>query len=52
MPHLFSNKSIKDYKIGRTIGKGSYALVKVAKEIKTRKTVVLKIYSKMSLFDK
>jgi len=44
MPELFSNKSINDYKIGKTIGKGSYAMVKIGEEIVSKRKVVLKIY--------
>ena len=42
-------RTIIDFEIGKTIGKGSYAVVKRAKDILDDKDVALKYYSKNKL---
>ena len=42
---------MKDYIIGNTIGKGSYAIVKVATEKSTQQKVAIKTYDKIKLLD-
>jgi len=42
---------LSDYAIGHTIGKGSYAIVKVATERLTTKKVAIKTYDKIKLLD-
>jgi serine/threonine protein kinase len=43
--------SIDDYEIGKEIGKGAYALVKVATHKATRERFAVKIYEKFRLMD-
>ena len=43
------NKKIEKYEIGNIIGKGSYAFVKIAKNIKTNEKYALKIYEKSDM---
>ena len=40
-----------DYKLGKIIGNGAYAFVRVAHHIETNKRVAIKIYEKSKLQD-
>jgi serine/threonine protein kinase len=44
-------KNDLDYEVGNTLGRGSYAIVKLAFEKSTKRLVALKIYEKESLND-
>ena len=48
--HLFNGK-IEDYLITKELGKGSYAVVKLAKHKITKEKYAIKIYTKESLLD-
>ena len=48
--HMFNGK-IEDYLITKELGKGSYAVVKLAKHRKTKEKYAIKIYTKQSLLD-
>ena len=52
MIQLFGKRKIDSFVIGKTIGKGSYALVKLAVDKGSEKRVVLKIYEKYKLLKK
>jgi len=45
------NKTIKDYKMGRQIGKGAYAVVRMAVDKTTKRHHAMKIYEKYKLTD-
>ena len=45
----YANKTILDYRQGKLIGKGSYAMVKIARDRTTREKVAMKIYEKSKL---
>ena len=45
------SRDIKTYEIGPTIGKGSYATVKLAVDTLSNKQVAIKIYDKKKLLD-
>ena len=49
---IFSNKnSLDDYIIGKQIGQGAYAVVRIAVLKEMREKVALKIYKKSKLMD-
>jgi serine/threonine protein kinase len=49
---VFSDKhSLSEYIIGREIGKGAYAIVRIGTHIKTNRRVALKIYEKDKIKD-
>ena len=45
------SNALSDYIIGHTIGKGSYAIVKVASERGTNNKYAIKTYDKIKLLD-
>jgi len=48
----FSDKSsIDDYTIGKVIGTGAYAVVRVGMNKKTKQKIAVKIYEKMKLIE-
>ena len=49
---IFSNKSsLDDYIIGKQIGQGAYAVVRVGLHKPTNKKIAMKIYKKYKLLD-
>ena len=46
-----SNSNLDRYKLGDIIGKGSYAVVKLAEDTYTNKKVAIKTYDKFRLID-
>ena len=49
---LFGNKKLNEFDIGKKLGKGSYAIVKLCTEKATERKFVLKIYEKYKLQSK
>ncbi len=45
------NKEMERYQLGVVIGKGSYAVVRLATDTLTNKKVAIKIYDKYRLID-
>lgn len=44
-------RTVKDYKLGRQIGKGAYAVVRLVLDKNTQQTLAMKIYEKYKLTD-
>ena len=45
----YEGRVLSDFRHGKLIGKGSYAMVKIARDRKTRKKMALKYYDKKNL---
>ena len=48
----FCSELLCSYKVGRTLGKGTSAIVKIGTHIKTQKRVAIKILNKRTLIQK